>query len=164
MARLTLDLHDHGFCSDVRAIGVNFSMLIAFSRMRAFGRGNSGATAVEFAIVAPLLFLVMFGIIELGRAWWTKSSLQYAVERTARYYAVGCAAGGCPSDGAAYAASQMYGQSIGPSTFVITDSGGVKVCVTYTFSYAPWFVGDLDVLESAVTMTGQACRAHPPPA
>ena len=129
---------------------------------RSFRR--TGTAAVEFAIVAPLLFLVMFGIIELGRAWWTKSSLQYAVERTARYYAVGCAAGGCPSDGAAYAATQMYSQSIDPSTFVITDPGGVKVCVTYTFSYAPWFVGDWDVLESAVTMTGQACRAHPPPA
>ena len=29
MARLTLDLHDHGFCSDVRPIGVNFSMACA---------------------------------------------------------------------------------------------------------------------------------------
>jgi Flp pilus assembly protein TadG len=139
-------------------------MLIAFTRMRAFSRSDTGATAVEFAIVAPLLFLVMFGIVELGRAWWTKSSLQYAVERTARYYAVGCASGACPSDGAAYAATQMYSQSIAPGTFVITDPGGVKVCVNYTFSYAPWFVGDLDVLEGAVTMTGQACRAHPPPA
>jgi Flp pilus assembly protein TadG len=130
-------------------------------RMTAFARSDTGATAVEFAIVAPLLFLVMFGIIELGRAWWTKSSLQYAVERAARYYAVGCASGVCPSDGAAYAATQMYGQSIAPGTFTVVPATGTKVCVTYTFSYAPWFVGDLDVLEGAVTMQGQACRAHP---
>jgi len=63
-------------------------MLIAFSRIRAFGSGNSGATAVEFALVAPLLFLLMFALMEFGRAWWTKNSLQYAVERATRYAVV----------------------------------------------------------------------------
>lgn len=44
-------------------------MLIALSRIRAFGRGNSGSSAVEFALAAPFLFLLVFAIIEFGRAW-----------------------------------------------------------------------------------------------
>jgi len=160
MARLTLDLHGHALCFDAGPNGVNFSMSIAFSRMRAFGRGNSGATAVEFALVAPLLFLLLFGIIEFGRAWWTKNSLQYAVERATRY-AVVCATGACPSDGAikTYAANQVYAQSVDSGAFAVTHPAGA-LCVNYSFSYTPWFVGDLAVLESAMTLTGTSCRAH----
>jgi Flp pilus assembly protein TadG len=136
-------------------------MAIAFSRMRAFGRGSSGATAVEFALVAPLLFLLLFAIVEFGRAWWTKNSLQYAVERATRY-AVVCATGACPSDGAiqTYAANQVYAQSMDSSAFSVTHPAGA-LCVNYSFSYTPWFVGEpLDVLEGALTLTGTSCRAH----
>jgi Flp pilus assembly protein TadG len=160
MARPALDLHGHALCFDAGSDGVNFSMSIAFRRMRAFGRGNSGATAVEFALVAPLLFLLLFAITEFGRAWWTKNSLQYAVERATRY-AVVCATGACPSDGAikTYAANQVYAQSMNSSAFAVTHPVGA-LCVNYSFNYAPWFVGDLDVLESTVILTGTACRAH----
>lgn len=47
-----------------------------------------GATAVEFGIVFPLFLIMTLGIMEMGRAMWIKSSMQYAVERTARYYMV----------------------------------------------------------------------------
>ena len=160
MARLTLGLRGQGFCSDARPIGVTFSMLIAFSRMRAFGRGNSGTTAVEFALVAPLLFLLLFAIMEFGRAWWTKNSLQYAVERATRY-AVVCGTGGCPGVGAVqtYAANQVYAQSVDSSAFLVTQPVGL-LCVSYSFIYTPWFVGDLAILEGGMTLTGKSCRAH----
>jgi Flp pilus assembly protein TadG len=160
MARLALGLHDHGFCSDVRPIGVNFSMLMAFSRMRAFGRGNSGATAVEFALVAPLLFLLLFALFEFGRTWWTKNSLQYAVERATRY-AVVCATGACPSDSAikTYAANEVSAQSVDSSAFSVTHPAGA-LCVSYSFGYTPWFVGDLAPMAAAMTLTGTTCRAH----
>jgi hypothetical protein len=74
MERLTLDLHGHDFSSNAGPIGVIFLMLIALSRIRAFGRGNSGSSAVEFALAAPFLFLLVFAIIEFGRAWWAKNS------------------------------------------------------------------------------------------
>jgi Flp pilus assembly protein TadG len=136
----------------------------AFSRMRAFGSSNTGSAAVEFAFVAPLLFLLMFAIVEFGRAWWAKSSLQYAAERAARY-AVVCGTGACPGDGAVatYAANQVYDQSVASNTFSVTHptlNGLNATCVNYSFSYAPWFVGDLDVLESTLTFTGTSCRAH----
>ncbi|HTE76020.1 MAG TPA: TadE/TadG family type IV pilus assembly protein [Xanthobacteraceae bacterium] len=135
-------------------------MLIAFSRIRAFGSGNSGATAVEFALVAPLLFLLMFALMEFGRAWWTKNSLQYAVERATRY-AVVCATGACPGDGAikTYAANQVYSQTIDSSAFTVTRPAGA-LCINYSYNFAPWFVGGLDILEGSVTLTGTSCRAH----
>jgi Flp pilus assembly protein TadG len=34
---------------------------------RSSSRGRSGATAVEFSFIAPALFIVVFGMIELGR-------------------------------------------------------------------------------------------------
>jgi Flp pilus assembly protein TadG len=134
-------------------------MAIAFNRIRAFGGSSAGSAAIEFALVAPLLFLLLFATIEFGRAWWAKSSLQYAAERAARYYAIKCSASTCPSDAATYAASQVYDQSVGANTFTVNDLGGA-VCINYTFNFAPWFVGDLDVLESTLTFTGTACRAH----
>jgi len=47
-----------------------------------------GATAVEFGIVFPLFLIMTLGIMEMSRAMWIKASMQYAVERTARYYMV----------------------------------------------------------------------------
>ena len=135
-------------------------MATAFSRMRAFGRSTAGTTAVEFAIAAPILFVLMFGIIEFGRAWWTQNSLHYAVERAARYATV--CNGACPSDAAVktYAATQAYQQSVSSSAFSVTHPDSATSCVQYSFSYSPWFVGDYAVLSGAMTMTGTSCRTH----
>jgi Flp pilus assembly protein TadG len=37
-------------------------------RLRAFRRDQRGTALVEFALIAPLLFLLLFGIIDFGRA------------------------------------------------------------------------------------------------
>jgi Flp pilus assembly protein TadG len=130
------------------------------SRIRAFGRSSSGSSAVEFALAAPFLIVLMFAVIEFGRAWWAKNALQYAVERAARY-AVVCSTGACPSDAAikTYAANQMYDQSANANAFSVTHPAGT-LCVNYSYAYTPWFVGDLDVLAGAMTLTGTSCRAH----
>ena len=47
-------------------------------------RGDSGATAVEFALVTPILFLLVFGIIEYG-LWFADSvSARQGVREAAR--------------------------------------------------------------------------------
>lgn len=134
-------------------------MATRLSRIGAFGRNTAGATAVEFALAAPILIVMMFAMIEFGRAWWTRNSLQYAVERAVRY-AVICN-GACPGDTAiqTYAANQMYDQSVAASAFSVTHPAGAT-CVNYSFGYTPWFVGTMDVLENAMTLTGTSCRAH----
>jgi hypothetical protein len=48
------------------------------------GRSDSGATAVEFALVAPILLLLVFGIIEYG-LWFSDSlSTRQGVREAAR--------------------------------------------------------------------------------
>lgn len=47
-----------------------------------------GAVAVEMAIILPLLCLILFGIIEFGRAYNVQVSLSQAAREGARYAAV----------------------------------------------------------------------------
>lgn len=46
---------------------------------------ESGQALVEFALVAPLLFLLLFGIIEFGRFVYTSHILNEATREGARY-------------------------------------------------------------------------------
>jgi len=54
-----------------------------------------GAAAVEFAIIAPVLFMLVFGIIEFGLAWSQKNVFVGAAREGARFAAVGCGDGSC---------------------------------------------------------------------
>ncbi len=58
------------------------------SRVRAWARDDEGASMVEFAIVAPLLFLFIFAIIDFGRAIFLYNNLQDTARRAARLGAV----------------------------------------------------------------------------
>jgi Flp pilus assembly protein TadG len=58
------------------------------------GRARSGAAAIEFAIVAPVMFLLLFGIIEIGVIFFAQSTLQNATDDTARMVRTGQAQNG----------------------------------------------------------------------
>jgi Flp pilus assembly protein TadG len=49
---------------------------------------ESGQTLVEFALVCLLFFILIFGIIEFGRALWTWNSIVHATRTGARYAVV----------------------------------------------------------------------------
>lgn len=44
-----------------------------------------GVTAVEFAIIAPVFFAMVYGVVETGRFFYLKSALQNAVDDTGRF-------------------------------------------------------------------------------
>lgn len=46
--------------------------------------GDTGATAVEFALIAPALILLIFGAFEGARAIWTYQTLQEVAYMSAR--------------------------------------------------------------------------------
>lgn len=52
-------------------------------------RGERGAAAVEFAILTPLLFLILFGILEFGLAFLNVQSIRTGVREGGRAAAVG---------------------------------------------------------------------------
>ena len=59
-------------------------------RLRSRARpGDSGAAAVEFALVMPVLFLLLFGIIDFGRAYNMQISLTQAAREGVRVAALG---------------------------------------------------------------------------
>jgi Flp pilus assembly pilin Flp len=51
-------------------------------------RDERGAAAVEFALILPVIIMLLFGIIELGRAWNVKQVLTDAAREGARVAAV----------------------------------------------------------------------------
>ncbi len=56
----------------------------AAARRRARRRGDSGAAALEFAMLAPVLLALLFGVFELGWALHCGASVRYAIERSSR--------------------------------------------------------------------------------
>ena len=52
-------------------------------------RGEDGAAAVEFAIVVSLLFVLLFGIMEFGLAFFELQNLRSATREGARVAAIG---------------------------------------------------------------------------
>lgn len=47
-------------------------------------RDKRGATAVEFALVAPVLLMMVFGIFDIGHNMYTTSMLQGSIQQAAR--------------------------------------------------------------------------------
>ena len=59
-------------------------------RVTRITKGENGAAAVEFALIAPLLFMLIFGIVNFGLAWSQKEVYIQAAREGARFAAVGC--------------------------------------------------------------------------
>lgn len=58
------------------------------ARLRTFRRDETGAALLEFALFAGLLLVLLFGIIDFGRALFTANNLTAAAREGARYAAV----------------------------------------------------------------------------
>jgi hypothetical protein len=56
--------------------------------IRNFNKKQRGATVAEFAVVAAVFFMMIFGIIEFGRLLYTHNALTDAARRGARYAAL----------------------------------------------------------------------------
>lgn len=53
--------------------------------MRGNRKGEQGTTMAEFAVIAAVFFMIIFGIIEFGRLLYTHNALTDAARRGARY-------------------------------------------------------------------------------
>jgi Flp pilus assembly protein TadG len=63
-------------------------------RIRKTRKGEKGQNLVEFALVVPLLLLLVIGIAEFGRAWMSKNILTGAAREASRLLAVPLPYGG----------------------------------------------------------------------
>lgn len=53
--------------------------------LRKWIRHDEGSTSVEFSMIGVGFFLMVFGILEIGRMVWTSNVIDYAADEAARY-------------------------------------------------------------------------------
>lgn len=85
--------------------------------MPPFIRDERGASAVEFAIVAVPLLLLLFGTIEYGRLMWTRQAMQSLANETAR--CMGIVQTECASAGSYNAAATRTHLIAGARAFAV---------------------------------------------
>ena len=121
--------------------------------VRSFWRAREGNTAVEFAMVAPALFLLIFGTLEFGRLLWTQSSLHYAVEQTARCASVTPSICGTNTQIQTYAANTISYLNVGTSTFSSSSTScGHQISASFNYQFIA-----TGLFPFTPTLTAQAC-------
>lgn len=86
-------------------------------------RGSEeGATAVEAALLLPVFFLALLGIIEFGAAFWQWNTMLLAVEQAGRYVMINYS-----TCGTGCAETQM--QAVLPAAAVCTTPTSGQICV-----------------------------------
>jgi len=90
--------------------------------LRRFRRDQSGATAVEYGLILPILVLSIMGGIWVGLLSYTTNSLNLAVQAAARCMSVDANNCGSAAATQTYALSQYQGPDISP-TFTADTSG-----------------------------------------
>ena len=130
-------------------------MSAALHPLRRLARGREGATAVEFALVAPVLFMLLLGLMDIGKAFWIQSALDFAVQETARCGVVQAANPACSTPAAlqAYAARRVAPLEVPASAFTVTPQAcGLDVHAEVPYRF-------LSILPGRPTITAEACRA-----
>ena len=130
--------------------------------IKRFKSDERGATLVEFSIAAMVFLLVMFGVIEFGRALWVHNALSDAARRGARYAVLHSA-----DDAEKVKNVVVYGDEDGGDTPMVpnltTDNvtvnysefglnkGTVSVSITdYQFQFV------IPIVSSTITMPGSS--------
>lgn len=99
-----------------------------WERAKSMGRhgpGEEGASIVEFAVLAPLLFLLILGLLEMGWALAQNNDVRHGAREGARFAAVD---GGSVSDIRDRVCSAMGGLDVGMSQVLVevTDGGALE--------------------------------------
>ena len=135
-------------------------------RLRDLWRSESGAAAVEFAIVAPLLVLLFAGFMEFGSLLFQQQQLEKSVRDAARYLSYyssstwtsspgtfSCSTGTDPSSYLVAAENMvLYGSTCSGSSPIIT--GMTAAACTGTTS--PWVCGQVTITSSSTSVTAPA--------
>lgn len=119
-------------------------------------RDSSGGTIVEFALTAPLLLLMLFGIIEGGRMMWTQQALQHGVQMAARCASVNAGLCGSSAQIASLASATAWGISPDPALVAVTEQPcGHRVAIDYPYL----FLGQIGSGWS-LTLHASSCFPH----
>ncbi len=120
-------------------------MIGFLAALRADSRGGA---ILEFALLAPLLFTMLLGIVEVGRMFYVRQALEYATEEAARYYMLNPTA--ATSTVTTYLQGKMAGGMGSDITVGYTDTANCNsnstvtctlITASYTFTFVAAFLG-----------------------
>lgn len=113
-------------------------------QLRALAGDTEGGALVEFAVLAPLLFTIMFGVIEWGHVFYVQNNMLIAARQGARNWAYATT---IPTGGAAAAATADITaicsatgaplKGTGTYTFTMTYYGGCTATWTASSVWTP---------------------------
>jgi Flp pilus assembly pilin Flp len=108
-------------------------------------RDRSGATAVEFALVAPAYLALLLGVLWLSLLMFTYASLHYTVEESARCASIRT---NCPDPSARY-----YGLLGDAAVFTVVPNQpcGTRVTGSVTFQL------NVVLHNSSIPLTASSC-------
>jgi Flp pilus assembly protein TadG len=114
--------------------------------MRAILKDRKGQNLVEFALVVPLLLILVFGIAEFGRAWMTQNILTGAAREAVRVLAVQT---GGPTAANARAVAVLASAGITADNVAVVDAPAAfeEVSVTVTYNFPVVLVGFIPGLD-----------------
>jgi Flp pilus assembly protein TadG len=99
-----------------------------------------GQSIVEFALVAPVFFMLVFGTIEFGRLIWTAHELENGTREAMRYAAVHGSTSGAPVTDLE---DKLLNKTVGITSAVVVNCSGcggdrgqtLTVTSSYEFSF-----------------------------
>ncbi|MGQ0533021.1 MAG: TadE/TadG family type IV pilus assembly protein [Caulobacteraceae bacterium] len=112
----------------------------------------SGAAAVEFAMIAPVLLTCIVGLLMLGMAYYEGATVQWALERTLRAAMIDPDVTASEIEEALAAQLEGIGSPAIDFSYVVDDSGSVPLAIATANYEAPLhipFVPDLALHFSA---------------
>ena len=90
--------------------------MLQYAKATRRAAGDRGVTAVEFAIILPLLLMMIFGIIEFGRAYQARLTVTHAAREGVRVLAV------TENQAAAEAAALAAATGLDPGSVTVTGT------------------------------------------
>lgn len=128
-----------------------FKINSIINKARTCAINDRGAAAVEFALIFPVFIMFVLGIIDFGRIYWIKSSMQFVVEQSTRHAMVNTSITEAALETYAYA--QQTGVSASGAVFDadIDDSGAINymtITGTYSFTFLTPLVGTTLTLDA----------------
>lgn len=150
-----------------RSVGGNLAGDKLEKACRRCRRNRQGAAAVEFAIVAPIFFMMIFGMIEFGRVIMVEQVMTNASREGARVAVVdGSTSAGTKTvvsnylssagiSGATILVQNSSGTNVEPSTVGYGETITVKVTVPFSsvsWLPKPWFLSSSTELKASTVM------------
>ncbi|MBW8814545.1 MAG: pilus assembly protein [Caulobacterales bacterium] len=119
--------------------------------IRAWGRHEGGAAAVEYAFILPMFVMLVMGVISTAQLASAINGMHFAVAEAARCWAVNATTCGSTTATVTFAQSRYVGPDIHPTFLAGSADCGRTVTVTGSYTL------ELAITEIAVPLSAAAC-------